>query len=52
MRLIGQFHLVTAMWLVQVVVDNGHSENRESYAPMESRPVSFPLPDDVVPTLR
>lgn len=52
LRLIGQFHLVTAIWLVQVVVDNTHSEDRESFAPMVSRPVSFPLPDSVVPTLR
>lgn len=52
LRLIGQFHLVTAMWLVQVVIDNDRSEDRESFAPMVVRPVCFPLSDCVIPTLR
>lgn len=49
---IRQFHVATAVWLVQVAVDPDLSETRESFAPCTQKEVKFPLPDSVAPALR
>lgn len=50
-RMLGQFEVATSVWLVQVILDPDGGE-RSSYAPLSHRPLTFPLPESVPPTLK
>lgn len=50
-QILGQFQVATCVWLVQVVLDREEGD-RDSYAPLILRPLTFPLPDSAPPTLR
>lgn len=49
--LLGEFFVASAEWLVQVAIQPPRIEGSASYAPLERRNLSFPLPDFVPPTL-
>lgn len=49
--LLGDLYVATAEWLIQVAIQPPVAGQPESYAPMEFRPLTFPLPDYVPPTL-
>ncbi|XP_014246421.1 ubiquitin conjugation factor E4 A [Cimex lectularius] len=51
LKLLGQFEVATATWLIQVVLDP-ITEKRQQYAPMVMRPLKFPLPESGPSTLR
>ena len=51
LALMGDLYVATAEWLIQVAIQPPFSKQPESYAPIELRPLSFPLPDYVPPTL-
>lgn len=42
---LGDFHRASCTWLVQLLLDNDQSTERETFAPLKYRPLSFPLPD-------
>lgn len=50
--LFGEFLSGSAVWLVQVVLDNSDSEERDSFAPLTKRTLSFPLPQYIPVTLK
>ncbi|KAK9512148.1 hypothetical protein O3M35_000634 [Rhynocoris fuscipes] len=51
LKLLGQFEVATATWLIQIVLDP-IVEDRISYAPVAYRELTFPLPDMAPPTLK
>lgn len=52
LNLTGEFLGATAVWLVQVVLDNNEDISRDSFAPLTKRTLSFPLPEYIPITLK
>lgn len=51
----SQFQKATCIWLTQVVLDvdkDFQSNDLQSYCPNEFKPIEFPLPHSIPPTLK
>lgn len=51
LSLMVQFHVATAVWLVQVATDVIDEDERVSFMPVKLRDITFPLPEQVPSTL-
>ncbi|XP_049779135.1 ubiquitin conjugation factor E4 A isoform X2 [Schistocerca cancellata] len=51
LSLMVQFHVATAVWLVQVATDATNETERISFVPAKLREITFPLPEQVPSTL-
>ena len=49
--MMAQLHVATAVWIVQVALDLEEGP-RKSFMPSKFRTVTFPMPEQVPPTLR
>lgn len=55
LHLLSQFQKATCVWLTQVVLDvdkDFQSNTLQSYCPDKFKPIEFPLPASVPPTLK